>query len=170
MDGGKRREQLLHILEQSQNAVSGTELARKLGVSRQIIVQDIALLRAVDKNIMSTTKGYLYFSPHREKATRCFMVKHSLEDTEDELYTVVDNGGRVLDVIVSHEIYGEISVDLVLSARRDVDEFVRRVKEKKTVPLMDLTGGVHFHTVEADSEKDLDEIQAALTRKNYLIK
>lgn len=169
MDGTERRDKIIEILSGSPAAVSGTELAKQLGVSRQIIVQDVALLRAVDKNIIATPKGYLYFSPHKEKVNRCFMVKHSMEDTEDELCTIVDNGGKVLDVIVSHKIYGEISVVLELSTRRDIQHFIRSVAEENAVPLMDLTGGTHFHTVEADSEETLDIIESALKSKNYLL-
>lgn len=54
MEGEKRREQLIALLKQADIPVSGTDLAKRLGVSRQVIVQDIALLRAVNKNILST--------------------------------------------------------------------------------------------------------------------
>ncbi|WP_343210191.1 transcription repressor NadR [Anaerolentibacter hominis] len=169
MEGGARRETIIHILEQERQPISGAELARRLGVSRQVIVQDIALLRAIDKNILSTTRGYLYFSPHREKVNRCFPVRHTTEEIEDELCTIVDLGGKVLDVIVSHEIYGQIAADLVIANRQDVYDFVNKVKLKKTVPLKELTEGIHYHTVEADSEETLDRIQEALQGKNYLL-
>lgn len=97
------------------------------------------------------------------------MVRHTDEQIEDELCTIVDNGGKVLDVIVIHEIYGEISAGLILRNRRDVYDFVAKIKENKTVPLKGLTGGVHLHTVEADSEEILDKIGKKLREKNYLI-
>jgi transcriptional regulator of NAD metabolism len=169
MEGSERREKLLEILKDSKEPVSGGELAKRLGVSRQVIVQDIALLRAVNKNILSTTKGYILYYQERQKVNRCFLVKHTTEQIEDELLTIVDNGGKVLDVIVSHEIYGEISTNLIISNRQDVYDFVEKIKHKKTVPLKELTDGIHLHTVEADTETILDKIEAALRRKNYLL-
>lgn len=169
MEGSERREKLLDILNNCKEPISGTELAGKLGVSRQVIVQDIALLRAVNKNILSTTKGYILYYQEKQKVNRCFLVKHTTEQIEDELLTIVDNGGKVLDVIVSHEIYGEISTNLIISNRQDVYDFVKKVKTKKTVPLKELTDGIHLHTIEADTETILDNIEAALQRKNYLL-
>lgn len=168
MEGSERREKLLGILNNCKEPISGTELARKLGVSRQVIVQDIALLRAVNKNILSTTKGYILYYQEKQKVNRCFLMKHTTEQIEDELLTIVDNGGKVLDVIVSHEIYGEISTNLIISNRQDVYDFVAKINHKKTIPLKELTDGIHLHTVEADTEAILDNIETALRRKNYL--
>lgn len=169
MEGQDRRNELTKILEETKEPVSGTELAKRLGVSRQVIVQDIALLRAVNKNILSTTKGYLIYKQDKQKVNRCFATRHTTEEIEDELNTIVDNGGKVLDVIVMHDLYGEISVDLIIKNRRDVADFVEKVKAKRTVPLKDLTNGTHLHTVEADSEEILDQIERALKEKNYLV-
>lgn len=169
MEGQDRRNELTKILEETKEPVSGTELAKRLGVSRQIIVQDIALLRAVNKNILSTTKGYLIYKQDKQKVNRCFATRHTTEEIEDELNIIVDNGGKVLDVIVVHDLYGEISVDLIIKNRRDVADFVEKVKAKRTVPLKDLTNGTHLHTVEADSEEILDQIERALKEKNYLV-
>ena len=97
------------------------------------------------------------------------MVKHTNDLIEDELCTIVDHGGKVLDVIVMHDIYGEIRTDLIISNRKDVYDFVKKVNEKQTVPLKELTDGTHLHTVEADSENVLDNIEVALREKGYLI-
>lgn len=169
MDGKERRDKLIEILLQSKDAISGSALSKLLGVSRQVIVQDIALLRATNKNILSTTRGYVLFVPPVTKVSRCFWVKHTTEQIADELYTIVDNGGKVLDVIVMHEVYGQIQTDLILQNRQEVDEFVRKVKENKTVPLKELTAGVHLHTVEADSVEALDRIESQLREKKFLI-
>lgn len=169
MEGQDRRNELAKILEEAKDAVSGTELSKRLGVSRQVIVQDIALLRAVNKNIISTTKGYLIYKQEKQKVNRCFVTRHTTEEIEDELNTIVDNGGKVLDVIVMHDLYGEISVDLIIKNRRDVADFIEKVKAKRTIPLKDLTNGTHLHTVEADSEEVLDLIEQALREKNYLV-
>ena len=67
MEGDERRKKIIEILHGRKMPVSGTELAAELGVSRQVIVQDIALLRATDKNILSTNKGYIFLTAHRRK-------------------------------------------------------------------------------------------------------
>lgn len=170
MEGMKRREQLLQILQESKKPVSGSELSNLLGVSRQVIVQDIALLRASDIQIFSTTKGYLIYQSEQPKIKRIFKVRHTTEQIEDELCTIVDNGGNILDVLVSHAIYGEITTELIIRNRQDVYEFVDKIKEKKIVPLKELTDGIHQHTVVADSEETLDRIEKALAQKGYLNK
>lgn len=168
MEGQERRDKLMNLLSNTKEPISGTELAKKLGVSRQVIVQDIALLRAVNKNILSTTKGYMIYLQEKQKVNRCFLVKHKPDQIEEELCIIVDNGGKVLDVIVTHDLYGEIAVDLIIKNRQDVYDFVNKVKLKNTVPLNALTDGIHLHTVEADSETILDNIENALRKKNFL--
>lgn len=169
MEGSKRREQLVKLLMEQSEPVSGGELSRLLGVSRQVIVQDIALLRATDINIISTTRGYLVYHTDQPRLKRVFKVKHTTEQIEDELCTIVDNGGRILDVLVTHEIYGEITTALIIRNRQDVYDFVKKVREHKIVPLKELTDGIHQHTVEADSEAALDRIDKALKEKGYLL-
>ena len=170
MEGQKRREKIIKILSGRMEPITGSELSKMLGVSRQVIVQDIALLRASDINILSTTKGYLIYPSDHSKAKRSIKVIHSTDQIEDELCTIVDNGGKLLDVYVVHEIYGEITTELVIQNRQDVYDFVKKVKEQKIVPLKELTAGVHMHTIEADSEATLDRIERALMEKNYLYK
>lgn len=169
MTGEERRKRIIEILKTSDEPVSGAELAKRLNVSRQVIVQDIALLRAVNRNIISTTKGYVLYYQEMQKVNRCFLVKHTDEQIEDELCIIVDNGGKVMDVIVMHEIYGEISTGLIIKNRQDVYDFTAKLRAHKTVSLKDLTGGVHLHTVEADSEEILDSIEKKLKEKNYLV-
>jgi transcriptional regulator of NAD metabolism len=169
LEGRERREHLIKILQESAEPVSGTELSRILGVSRQVIVQDIALLRAQELNIFATTKGYLIYQLEKPYVRRIFPVKHSTDQIEDELCTIVDNGGKILDVQVKHEIYGEIGTELIIRNRQDVYDFVNKVKEQKIVPLKELTDGIHKHTIEADTEETLNRIGRALTEKGYLI-
>ena len=170
MEGEKRREQLIALLQQADVPVSGTDLAKRLGVSRQVIVQDIALLRAVNKNILSTNKGYVLYVPctGNERVKRSFAVNHTKARIREELYTIVDYGGKVLDVVVEHDIYGQIMVDLILCNRSDVDEFISRIENSKSRPLKVLTEGEHWHTVEADSEKVLDKIGEKLKEGGFL--
>jgi len=169
MEGSKRRERLIKILRDCAGPVSGGELSKLLGVSRQVIVQDIALLRASNVNILSTTKGYMLYPSEQKGVKRIIHVKHTDEQIEDELCTIVDNGGKILDVLVKHEIYGEIATPLIIHNRQDVYDFVNEVKAKKIVPLKELTNGVHHHTIEADSEETLDRIEEKLANKGYLI-
>ena len=154
MEGDARRTRILEILHKESQPVSGTELAGMLGVSRQVIVQDIALLRATDKNILSTNKGYILFleKQNENRKKRTFKVKHKDEEILDELNTIVDFGGKVIDVVVEHDIYGQIAADLIVNSRADAEAFVKKVNEYGTKSLNELTHGVHFHTVEADSE------------------
>ena len=170
-DGEMRRMNILEILNNRTTPVSGTELAGKLGVSRQVIVQDIALLRADNKEIMSTYKGYILHSPDKDSREymRVLRVNHGTEDTLDELQTIVDYGGRVLDVSVEHGLYGHITVDLIINNRLDAQEFVNQMAMSRDQPLKVLTGGCHYHTVAADSEKNLDMIEMELQRKGYLV-
>lgn len=168
-EGEARRQHLLDILTTSDRPVSGSNLARALGVSRQVIVQDIALLRAVNKNILATTKGYILYSNQTAAYRRAYCVNHTDEAIADELNTIVDNGGKVLDVIIEHEIYGQISANLILESRSDVGNFCRLLKNTNARPLNIIAGGIHYHTVEARSEVILDNIERALKEKGYLV-
>lgn len=169
-EGEARREQLLQMLRDSTAPISGSALARSLGVSRQVIVQDIALLRAVNKDILATTKGYVLYSQQTEACHRIYWANHSDDAIADELNTIVDNGGKVLDVIIEHEIYGQITANLILENRRDVAEFCDRLKHSNAKPLNIIAGGTHYHTVEARSEVMLDNIECALREKGYLVR
>lgn len=170
LDGQERRERIVELLSNSRTPVSGTELAKELGVSRQIIVQDIALLRAKNREIISTNKGYLLFnSIGNDGAQTVVMVKHNSDEVYDEFATIVELGGRVLDVSVDHDYYGQIQIDLVINDLNDAKEFVQRMKESKSQTLKCLTGDVHYHTISAPSEKVLQLIRNELKEKGFLI-
>lgn len=168
MDGATRREQIIKELNQSKISITGSELSKKFGVSRQVIVSDVALLRAQGNEIISTADGYMTYKIKLNTFKRVFCVLHPNEGIEDELLIVVDNGGHLIDTIVTHVIYGEIVVNMHISSRRQVQDFMRRTRENEFVPLMALTQGAHYHTVEADSEEILDLIQGELEAKGYL--
>ncbi len=168
-DGETRRAKMVQLLQEASEPIPGARLAKLMGVSRQVIVQDIALLRAVDKNILSTNKGYVLFHRKPDEHTRSFHVRHTDDQIMDELNTIVDYGGNVKDVTVEHPIYGQISVDLIIRSRMDVENFDEQVKKYRTKPLNNLTDGEHFHTVTAPDEATLDMIGAMLARKGYLL-
>lgn len=171
MDGEKRRETITKLLMTEKEPVSGAALARELGVSRQVIVQDIALLRATNKNILSTNKGYMLYGKEQgaNNYRQVVMVRHTDEEMRDELNTIVDAGAKVLDVIVEHEVYGQITVDLFIASRRDVEEFLEKIRQNTAKPLKELTGNVHYHTIEAQNTDILHEVQNKLQQKGYLI-
>ena len=169
MEGDSRRKKIIDILTTKDRAISGNDLSEMLNVSRQVIVQDIALLRAVNKSILSTNKGYILYSDESKRFKRSYYVAHTDEQIAQELEIIVDNNGKVLDVVIEHDIYGQITVDLIIASRRDIKEFLQKLKESKTKPLKDLTNGRHYHTVEADTKKDLDIIENELREKGYLV-
>lgn len=169
MDGIKRRKEIIKDLINSEEPIKGSILAKKYSVSRQVIVQDIALLRAQGSSILSTSEGYMMYTIKENTIKRVLPIKHSIEEIEDELMTIVDLGGNILNVIVSHSVYGEISIDMMLNSRKNVQDFMDKINKKDFVPLMKLTKGVHYHTIEADREDILNEIEEELRKKGYLI-
>ncbi|MBO8170949.1 MAG: transcription repressor NadR [Bacillaceae bacterium] len=170
LTGELRRQRILDILKKSAEPLTGTMLARETGVSRQAIVQDIALLKARNEPIMATPQGYLYFrTPATRLPRRVIACRHNFEDTEKELNILVDNGVKVLDVIVEHPIYGEINGSLMIETRLDVKRFMNKVHKDKANLLSSLTGGVHLHTVEAENDDQLDAACRELEKEGILL-
>ncbi len=169
MSGNERRDSILHELHESTEPISGTKLAAEFHVSRQVIVQDIAILRAAHIEILSTNRGYILQRGSEEKATRVFKMCNTDEQTEDELKTIVYYGGVVENDFVNHKVYGRVQVDLNIRSIRDVTEFIKRIQSGKSTPLKNITSDYHYHTVSADSEETLDLIEKALLEKKYLI-
>lgn len=167
MKANERRKELIAILLGDNRPVPGGELSQKLGVSRQIIVQDIALLRAAGYDILSTHQGYLV--KHTPLFERVFKLRHTSEQTEDELSTIVLLGGTVADVFVWHKVYGRVTAGLNIFSLRGVEQFMDGIKSGKSSELMHITSGYHYHTVRADSEAALDRIEQALKEKNYIV-
>lgn len=167
MKVAERRKAIVNLLLSAKDPISGGELARRFDISRQIIVQDITVLKGTGYKILSTNNGYvLNKSPLAE---RVFKVKHSSEQTEDELTCIVDLGGTVVDVFVWHKVYGKIEAPLNIFSRHHVKQFMEGVRTGKSTELMAITGGYHYHTVRADSEEMLDKIGLALNEKNYIV-
>ena len=166
-----RKQELLALLKQSKEAINGQSLAEQFGVTRQIIVQDIALLRADGAQIISTNRGYIYKnSDDNSYAHRLFKVNHTVNEMEEELLAIVDNGGRIKNIMIDHPVYCEIQTVLKLTCRRDVRHFLKQATSSDFRPLSELTNGVHFHLVEADSQQDLDYIEEALHHLGFLVK
>ena len=163
----ERRNKIIETLKNAKESISGTQLAELFNVSRQVIVTDIAILKTSHPEIMSTNSGYVIMGV--SNITRIFKVKHTDEQTEDELTCITDLGGTVLNVYVEHKVYGTISAPLNISSKRDVLNFMNDLKSGVSTPLKNITYGYHYHTVEARSEAILDEIEHALKNKGYLI-
>ena len=166
MSGAERRKRILEMMREASAPLSGGALGKATGVSRQVVVQDIALLRTEGHPILATARGYILDQP--KHAVRRFKTHHATERTEEELTLIVDLGGCVLDVMVNHRVYGKISAPLNIKNRRDVQHFMENLRTGKSTPLLNVTSGYHFHNVSADSEEILDEIEAALKEHNFL--
>lgn len=164
-----RKEKIIEEIKKSDKPVSASTLAKKLGVSRQIIVGDVALIRASGTNIIATPRGYILDSKQQNQ-TYTIAVNHSQEQMADELYTIVDLGGCAIDVIVDHPVYGQLTGKLHLSSRYDVDQFIKKVNNNQAKPLSQLTDGLHLHTIQCLNEDTYQRIVSALDEKGYLFK
>ena len=166
MKASERRTAIANLLLASTEAVPGGRLSEEFGVSRQIIVQDITVLKGSGYEILSTHNGYiLQKSPLKE---RVFKLHHTTNQTEDELSTIVNLGGTVADVFVWHKFYGKIVAPLNIFSPLHVKQFIEGVRTGKSSELMNITGGYHYHTIRAESEEILDKIGAALNDRGYI--
>jgi transcriptional regulator of NAD metabolism len=171
--GADRRRKLWERIQNHKGVIAGSELARQFGISRQSLVQDVAILRASGKEILSTPQGYrLATLPAAlPKVHRAVLAsQHAPERTEEELHILVDNGVKVLDVIVEHPLYGELRGALMLSSRADVADFMKRWRGTKTTLLSSLTRGVHLHTVEAAKQESIERAKAELHARGLLLR
>ena len=162
-----RRKEIIRTLQTSKTPLSGTVLGEKLGVSRQIIVQDIALLRTAGYDIISTNRGYL-LNDSNTQPCKLVKVRHGFDQIEEELNLVVDLGGCVEDVLVNHRTYAKLEAPLNIKNRRDVQRFVADLKNGDSSPLSAITSGYHFHHISAESQEVMDEIVEALDQKGFL--
>ena len=166
MKADERRKSIVNLLVSEKKPVSGNELSEKFGVSRQIIVRDISILKEQGFEILASNSGYIMkTSPYKE---RVFKVFHTTEQTEDELKSIVDLGGIVADVFVWHKAYGKMEAKMNIASRAQIEQFIESIRTGKSVELMHITGGYHYHTVRAESEELLDRIEFVLKGKNYI--
>ncbi|MDP9353639.1 MAG: transcription repressor NadR [Chloroflexota bacterium] len=170
MGDNGRKTRLLEMLRDAAEPVPGAQLSSRLGVSRQAVVQDIAVLRSGGQQILATSRGYLLASSLRPSLHRAeIVVCHSPEHTAEELYSIVDLGVTVVDVAVEHAVYGEIRGGLQFSSRADVAEFLAKVGPGRAHLLSELTDGRHLHTLEASTPELLDRVRAELDRLGILL-
>ena len=167
MSGEERRKEIIRLLSSGDKPLAGGKLAGILNVSRQVVVQDIALLRAEGYDIFSTNRGYIIQSLSR--ASRVVYVHHSDDRIQEELDLIVDNGGYVQDVFVHHTVYGELKADLSIGSRKKVRDFMEELNTGKSSPLNTITSGYHYHTILAESEEVLDIIVNELNTNGFLV-
>lgn len=169
MDAAARRKEIGTLLRAADAPVSAAALGEKLGVSRQVIVGDVALLRAAGAAVDATPRGYVL---HRERDGRRYTVAcvHGLEDTERELLLLVDNGAFVEDVVVEHPVYGQLTGELRIGSRYDVAQFMDRLLSERAAPLCALTGGLHLHHLLCPDEAAFLRVRAALDRAGMLLR
>ncbi|MBE6553462.1 MAG: transcription repressor NadR [Ruminococcaceae bacterium] len=166
MHAEKRRSQIITRLQSATEPISASRLAAEFEVSRQIIVQDVAILRAAGHRIVALSRGYRINSD--KSCRRVFKVCHSDESVGDELRSIVDLGGTVDDVFIFHKVYGTVRAAMGIRNRDHVDEFLNNIATGKSSLLKNVTAGYHYHTVCAESEETLDRIEASLREKGYL--
>lgn len=166
----RRREEILKQLQHEHHAVSASKLASRFDVSRQVIVGDIALLRAEGHDILSTPRGYVI--PNSEQKDNIYIGKvvclHKADQTEQELQIIIDNGGEVLDVSVDHPLYGSLTGELRVANRYDINEFLKKMNNNQSKMLASLTNGVHTHTIHCENEEAFNRIKSELENANIL--
>lgn len=174
MNAAKRRELIISHLKSSSVPISASSLATLLQVSRQIIVSDVAILRAGGMDISATPRGYIFSENDTTKINHNFegilACKHTAEQLREELYTIVDFGAEVIDVTIEHSLYGQLSGRLNITSRYDVDLFLDKIQNSADLPLSILTEGVHLHKIGCRDENTYELIKQTLESKNILIK
>ncbi|MDG5786365.1 transcription repressor NadR [Evansella sp. AB-P1] len=170
--GEERREKIMSLLKERKDPQTGSSLADELHVSRQVIVQDISLLKAKNIPIMATSQGYVLAKEEHEGLpfSRVVACYHPPERTEEELLLLVDHGVTVKDVKIEHPVYGDLTSSIMVSNRKEVRQFLNKIMETKASYLSELTDGVHLHTLEAKSEADIDDAVEALDNAGFLLK
>lgn len=168
--GEERRTKLLSILKLSDTPVTGSELSRVANVSRQVIVGDITLLKAKKEPIIATSQGYLYLQKESpQNAERIIACKHTPERASEEMNLLVDTGCTIKDVKIEHPVYGDLTASIMVSNRNEVKHFLEKIAHTNSAFLSVLTDGIHLHTITANTEKQLDEAEAALKDADFLV-
>ncbi|MGM7682409.1 transcription repressor NadR [Cytobacillus sp. Hm23] len=167
--GETRRNLILKWLKESQGPVTGGELSRRTKVSRQVIVQDISLLKARHEPILATSQGYLYVQQQQKQLySRIVVCRHTPEQTERELTLLVDLGVTVKDVTIEHPVYGDLTASVMVSNRNEVKQFLKKLTTTNAPLLSELTDGIHMHTLEANEITKLDAACEALKEAEFL--
>ena len=165
MSSEDRRNKILSMLKNNKKPITGSYLADYFEVTRQVIVKDIAILRAEGEDIVSTHAGYKWKS---NKNIKIIAVKHSEDEIRTELETIVKYGGKILDITVEHPIYGELTGILDLESQEDIEIFMAKIKNSK--PLAIVNDGLHLHRIEIKDEESFNKIKIELDKLNIIVK
>lgn len=165
MTSEDRRNRILSLLKLSEKPITGNDFAEIFSVTRQVIVKDIAILKAEGAEIISTHAGYKIKS---NKYIRMIVVKHNENQIREELETIVKNGGKILDITVEHPIYGEITGNLGIENQIDIEIFMAKIKNSK--PLAIINDGLHLHRIEVENEETFLKIKQKLDILGFLVK
>ena len=168
MNSIERREDIVKLLIESNKALKGTAIAEKYNVTRQVIVKDIAILRAKGEDIIATPDGYI-IKKNDNRVKAIIAVNHKANETFDEMSIVIKYGGIIEDVIVEHPLYGEIKGMLMVRNLYELNKFRDKYENQKAKLLSVLTNGVHLHTIAADNMENIQSIIAELKEKNFIV-
>lgn len=169
MSASRRQAMIINRLRQSNQPITGSQFAGEANVSRQVIVQDISILKAKKEPILATSRGYMIERKNDSTQSRIVAVKHTPKQTEEELNIIVDHGVTIKDVTVEHALYGEITASIMVSNRMEVKQFIHKMNETKAPYLLTLSEGVHLHTLQADSVEKIDAVCKSLAEANMLL-
>ncbi len=165
MSVNERRIEIIKILQEAKEPISGKDMADIFGLSRQVIVKDISILKAEGVEIISTNRGYKL-----EESAKCEMIVKVVHDKKaiaDELNILVDRNITIKDVFINHKAYGTIRKSLDISSRNGVRIFLQNLKNNE--PLLALTSNVHYHTLVAKNPTDMEKALEILRERKYLI-
>ena len=168
MNSIERRDCIIKLLLESKEPLKGSVIAKKYSVTRQVIVKDIAILRAKGENIIATPDGYI-INANQNKARAIIAVTHTEEEMFNELSIVIKYGGTIEDVIVEHPLYGEIKGMLMIKNYNELNKFIQKYKEQRAKLLSALTNGVHLHTIAAENQNDINLIISELKKHNFIV-
>lgn len=169
--GSDRRNLLVKLLKEASNPIPGRQLGEITNVSRQVISGDITLLKAKGEPIIATSRGYVYMHPMSEqnKIEKVIVCNHTSQQTEEELNILVDHGITVKDVKVEHPIYGDLTASVMVSNRSEVKSFINNIKQTNASLLLELTDGIHLHTIIAKNEQEIKNAEEALRKADMLV-
>lgn len=165
----KRRQELLNILNQSLTPLTGEELAKTYGVTRQVIVNDMATLRSAGYPIRSTVKGYEISKAATQGILRSIICRHKPEDVRTELHTIIALGGLIHNISVNHDVYGNLTAPLSIKTEADVEDFLKRQKDSASGLLSKLNDGLHTHLIEAPTMDAMEQIIKTLQDLHILV-
>lgn len=169
--GDERHQLIVTTLKQASDPIPGRELGDMMNVSRQVIVGDITLLKAKGEPIMATSRGYVYMHPQGDisKIEEVIVCSHTAGQTEKELNILVDNGITVRDVKIEHPVYGDLTASVMVSNRSEVKKFIENIQQTNASFLLELTEGIHLHTIIADNEQEIKSAKEALRKADILV-